>query len=500
MLVATVPLLARLAALFGDVSALVLLTAVYVPSPSIDLVGKEQEVVFAVQNLLAGHALYRDPAQPPFVVAQYSPLCYLLPFAIAKVLGLRPENVSDIYLVGRLVSTAITVGSCLIVFGILSRFTRLGKVTRLAIAFLLPLVINPWSFLVRPDALYLFFVAAAFWAALHYTELPTSRSLLISTVLLLLAFYSKQTALLLFPLPFIMALTHGGWRALNLKHLALAALVYGGGAAGVFVIPFMVENFTAGLGNGIDMRWTLGTAYGPFILYHLPLLLFSVLAFREATAGGGWRPRAIGLATTWCLMVALVTSLKLGSDVNYFDEFVLGCLLLCGMAPSLADGEAKPQPRLPGLIFLVLLLAQQALSAYVSRPFIWQALKPRDEMYADGRALANDAQLRGQLIMVFDFSSSLVFIPDRAAFAPIENIGTSAANGFFDLTPVKQAIHEGRLCFAVTSESVGAHVRSERPPDYAWIAFLDRELLADFNSSRRIGDKVVLISDFCQEH
>jgi hypothetical protein len=412
---------------------------------------------------------------------------------------LRPENVTEIYLVGRLISTAITVGSCLIVFGILSQFTRLGRVTRLAIAFLLPLVINPWSFLVRPDAVYLFFVAAAFWAALHYSELPRSRSLLISTVLLLLAFYSKQTALLLFPLPFIMALTHGGWRALNLKHLVLAAVVYGGGAAGIFVIPFMVENFTASLGNGIDMRWTLSSVDGPFILDHLPLLLLSVLAFREATAGSDWRPRVIGVATMWLLMVALGTSLKWGSDVNYFDEFVLGCLLLCGLAPSLADSEAKPQPRPPGLILLVLLLTQQALSAYLARPFIWQALKPRDEMYADGRALANDAQLRGHLIMVFDFTSSLVFVPDRAAFAPIETIGTSAANGFFDLNPVKEAIHDGRLCFVVTSKSVGPRLRSEGPPDYAWIAFLDRELLANFNLNRRIGDKVVLISDSCRD-
>jgi hypothetical protein len=46
---------------------------------------------------------------------------------------------------------------------------------------------------------------------------------------------------------------------------------------------------------------------------------------------------------------------------------------------------------------------------------------------------------------------------------------------------------------------VGARLRSEGAPDYAWIAFLDRELLAGFNSTRRIGDKIVLISDSCRE-
>lgn len=486
---------ARLIALLGSVCPTIVATAIYIGSTQISIRGQEQNIVFAIQTMLGGEALYRDPSRLPFVVTQYTPIYYELCFAICRWFALKPDDLRGIYLVGRVISTAATVGSSLVMVAILARYSRLDRMTRLTLAFMFPLAIGEWACAARPDPLYLLLVVASLWMAMRYTETLRLRMLVISAILLLAGFYTKQTALFLFPLPLLIPFARLGWRACNLRDVLVCLAVYGIGA--VVMTPTMLLNFTVGLGNGIDLSAAFREVYVPTVLHRLPLLLAAGLACWQASFGEDWRPRAIGLAALWYLIVGVALAVKYGSSVNYLNEFLVGCLLLTGMAPCLASPHQEPRPR--ALVLLGLIVAGQAVAIYASRPFLRSPMVPREGFYAAGRALAADPELQGKLIMMLD-SSAIVFVPDRATFVPVEVLESSAASGHFDIAPVTQAVRDGRLCFAIADPALIrgllAGTSSRGNPD-DWISVVGRTLLADFHPARRIGSRMLLSADSC---
>ncbi len=488
---------AKLVALLGSVCPAIVLMAVYANSANITIAGEEQNVIFSIQNMLGGEALYRDPSAFPFVVTQYAPIYYDLCVAICRWLGLQQDNLRGIYLAGRLISTAATLGTCLVMAAILARYSGLGRVTRFTLAFLLPVLIGPWACVARPDPLYLFLVAASLWAAMRYAETLRLRMLVVSAMLLLAGFYTKQTALFLFPLPLGVRFAREGWSNLKLRDVVACLAVYGAGA--VFMTPAMLRNFAVGLGNGIDLTYAFHDVYVPAIVYRLPLLVAAGLAYRDAARGADWRPRAIGLATLWYLIVGAGLAVKYGSSVNYLDEFLVGCMLIAGMAPCLAAPLGGSRRRGLAVVLLGLIIAVEAISIYGNRPNLWSAITSRQELYAGGHALAADAELRDQFIMVLD-TSAMVFIPERAAFVPVEVLGSSAVSGHFDLAPVTQAVRDGRLCFAVAAPGLVERLLSAAPThdDNPWIREIGKTLLADFHPVRTVGAWVLLASDACR--
>jgi hypothetical protein len=488
---------AKLIALLGSVCPTIVLMVVYANTANISISGEEQNVIFSIQNMLGGEALYRDPSQFPFVVTQYTPIYYDLCVSICRWLGLQPDNLRGIYLVGRLISTAATLGSSLVMVAILARYSGLDRVTRFTLAFLLPLAIGPWACVARPDPLYLLLVVASLWAAMRYAETLRLPMLVTASMLLLAAFYTKQTALFLFPLPLVVRFARQGWSGLKAQDALVCLVVYGAGA--VFMTPAMLRNFAVGLGNGIDLSYAFREVYKPIFLYRMPLLLAAGLAYRDAARGADWPPRAIGLATLWYLLVGASLAVKYGSSLNYLDEFMVGCMLIAGMARCLAQPSGGSRQRGLAVLLLGLLVAAEAVSIYGNRPNLWSAMRSRQEFYTGGHALAADAALRDRFIMVLD-TSAMVFIPERAAFVPVEVLGSSAVSGHFELAPVTQAVRDGRLCFAVAAPGLLARLLSTAASgdDITWASEIGRTLLADFHPVRTVGAWVLLASDACR--
>jgi hypothetical protein len=128
------------------------------------------------------------------------------------------------------------------------------------------------------------------------------------------------------------------------------------------------------------------------------------------------------------------------------------------------------------------------------------AMRSRDQLYADGHALAADPELRGKFVMTLD-SVAFIFLPDRAAFVPLEVLGSSAASGHFDLSHVTQAVQNGELCFTVVEptllQKLTTGTSPPNDPDH-WAAVIGKTLLADFHPMRRIGPRVLLVSEQCR--
>jgi hypothetical protein len=472
----TAPVARALALAVGAVTTAALLF-LYATSPNITISGQEQNVVFTLQTMLRGAPLYRDPSRLPFVVTQYTPLYDELCVLLCRWFGVHADDLRAIYLVGRVLSAAATLGSCAGIAAILARSLQLDRIAAAALGLALPALIGAWACATRGDALYLLCVVASLWAALEFAASRRPALLAAAALLLVVAYYAKQTALFLFPLPFVVLFARRGWRALRPPDLLIAAAVYAAGAA--FLTPAMLGNFAVGLGNGIDLRAALRETWLPVFLWRLPLVLAAALAL--AAQRDDWRARAVALATLWFLLIGLVLSLKYGSSENYLDEFLLGCLLLAGVA--LARPVCTPA------LLLGLVVMAEAGALYYHAGTLRSALAPRHALYAAGRTLASDPALRGQRIMALD-TAVLPFVPDRAVFVPLEVLGSSAASGHYDLTPVIAAVRAGQICFAVVDpallRAIGARPAAGDDAN-PWMAVVGPQLLAGFQVVRQIG-------------
>lgn len=474
------------------------LAFIYVSSENITLGGQEQNVIFGVQTLLLGHDLYQDPGKLPFVATQYTPIFYEVCARISHVLGLSPDRIRDIYLVSRTVSAMASLGCCLTIYRLLACYTSVDKTMRLALAFFFPLSINPWPFIARPDPLYLLLIAAALLTAMRYARTANIWMLVISAVLLVAGFYTKQTALFYYPLPFAVVFARQGWRALRPRDIAICATVYVTGF--VFLSQAMIGNFAVGLGNGIDLRYAMSEAYLPTVLQHIPLLAAAAIGCWQVARRAPWETRAILIATLYFLCVGTGTALKWGSSTNYFDEFFIGCILLTGIGLSSVVTSDRRADRMLAFVLVGLVIAGQIDTAHRGRGGLVSALAPRLQLYQGGYALAADPELRGKPILVLDFRSML-FIPERAVFSPFEVLGTSALNGHFDLNLVTNLVHEKKLCYAVTDDLVFSYM-SGTASTYenwgAWMRTVGPALLADFEVSKRIGTRILLTSKLCE--
>ena len=102
-----------------------------VQSDAIDIAGMDMNVVFTIQKVLLGNALYMPPDAAPFDISQYTPLYYLVVAAVAKIVGVPGDDPIAVTRVARAVSALVAAAIALTVY----RFARarLGAVPRTSI-------------------------------------------------------------------------------------------------------------------------------------------------------------------------------------------------------------------------------------------------------------------------------------------------------------------------------------------------------------------------------
>lgn len=283
------------------------------------------ECVVAAHSSMLAHdgTLYYDFHHPPYTVAPYTPLFYLLDASLQKI-GL------PLYASGRVLSFAAALGIVALSWYLALLYTG-DRLTAGLCALLCASssLLFIWGTVGQVDVLALFWSLAAFYLYSRYAILG-EKTLLWATLCALLAFFTKQTMLacpaaiflhLLFTRRILTALKFG------LGCLAAAALV---------VFP---------LDAALHGRFLADTVFGninPFALSKFvaqirfaalvagPLILVAALGAKKAIAKKGIRK--IGAAPFLYLALAALVFLgsaaRIGSDLNYQLEFTI-LLILC---------------------------------------------------------------------------------------------------------------------------------------------------------------------------
>lgn len=317
--------------LLGIVTGYIRFKVIFLVNP--DVGGIESNVIYSVLRLLAGYPLYQNPEQSPYAITQYSPIYYYLTAGLSQLVGFTPDDVYEVYAVGRCISL---IASCFYVWGIfrLARWLQLPASVAALVGIIAFCLLPPQSY-ARPDSLYNALVIWTIGAVLRWNgsspAKPLNYGAALTALLAAVALFSKQSALCL---PIIVGgylvffsdkprqiFSFLGWFILWLGMLYViffrqeATLVY--------------ANIVQGINNGIDLanfRYNLVDHYlRPFAWLIIPGLAISIryILFEQGNR------QVIGLAALGLFLYALATGLKWGSALNYFTEFTgLACLLV----------------------------------------------------------------------------------------------------------------------------------------------------------------------------
>jgi hypothetical protein len=319
-----------------------------VTSNSISIRGVEENTLFSIQEIMVGDPLYPNPERPPFAVTQYTPFYYLLVAKLSHLFGVIPgEQHLRIYLIGRTLSFALSLGISFLVFitsrkfGASKLISGIGAVT----AFIVPI---PWYSLLRPDALMAFCGIAAIVLYINALEQTESRKKTISWVLVgvlgYLSFFAKQNGAIFLISVMLYPLTRKRFKEIGTISIGLVAaflattLVFSNYFS---IIPsesnFFYDHIIGGLDNGVFFPFSYEKLYSIYFSWFFPffaLPLAGVLIVGYSIKEEGYKNTdavAVVLAISFSIVTLsnLIVGFKIGSAINYMNEsMVLSILFL----------------------------------------------------------------------------------------------------------------------------------------------------------------------------
>ena len=292
-----------------------------------DVGGIESNVIYAIQRYMAGYPLYANPEMAPYSITQYSPLYYRIVAACGYVAQLTPDDVLGVYRTSRVVSLIANVVYAVLLFTLSRQFHLTVKIS-LIVAMAAFVLIPPQAYS-RPDSVYNALVIATLYAGLRAIRAIQSgrenRWLALTIGLAALAVATKQTGLvLLLIVPGYYALFRGQWpKAIGIGIATmLVALVFLVGLMPEHNPTILYANVIKGVNQGVD--WAsfknniIDHYLRPFSLYNsigLPLSIWLMLRAGPAHRWLGWSVLVL-------FAFALLSSMKWGSALNYFTEYV----------------------------------------------------------------------------------------------------------------------------------------------------------------------------------
>ena len=468
---------------------------------TLDLIGVEPNSVFAIERLALTGQLYTDPHVPPFVVLQYGPLFPYAAWAIHRALHLGASP-ADFYLAARL-TTCLSMAVLMAEVGvILVWFLRVRPLLAIASSLLSGLAMFPWGYAARPDSMYCALGLGAVLAFYRFLLTRAARWLLTSTVFLLCAFYAKQTAIAFLPL-----LCAAGLLCLRTTAERVAFLLGAAAMTAVSIVlapPYFWQNCAVGLAHGVDVRWAMERAYWPLLSIHGVVLAAWLPCLLVVLGRKRWL-YPIAVLSAYALAVGTALGVKYGSDVNYYDEYLIAAIMLVAASFS-AIASAWVGQRIVALCFASALLTSYAAHIVQTQviSYLW-----RSNLRIDDRSFVAVQQYfaaRPSSGLVADLADNGlgVFLPTRVAFASFDVIGDATAAGHFDLTPVHEAIRSGAICYALTRRAWATDIGpgyKKRFPWWAspWAAPVLRDLLPRFERQVEFGEFVLMRNPICPD-
>jgi hypothetical protein len=335
--------------------------AVFITHP--DAGGVEGNVVYFIQRLLDGQTLYSDPELPPYAIAQYSPFYYYLVYGIARVFGVRADDVYNVYATGRIVSLVLNLAFVGLVYKVCRQLYKV-RASRSFIAAVAAFIFLEITSFARPDSLYHFFFLLTLYYFLLTTKIQEegnrgSLFIIITGIIVVFAVFSKQTAIVL---PVII----GGWWMVKKEHKNFLLFAVASVLTATVLTAFMYKyegaaffrNVVGGINNGISLGWYSQVVLMPMAKsFGLPLFIAFIMVLWIVKNDSSKMLRQSGFVLLLLFVFLNGIGLKMGAGPGYFTEWWTWLfVLLAYYWPVIVSAFKIFRVPLPALVVLAVAL------------------------------------------------------------------------------------------------------------------------------------------------
>lgn len=301
----------------------IILAFSYIPETG----GVSVNVMFGIIRILNNHWLYTNPELPPFPIIQYMPLHYYVVAGIAQLLGIE-QDVHGVMVLNRLLCLTFDLLLFIPVQRILWHiFMIRSRKICWAVCFGIFLILPNTNY-GRIDNLYLLSFCFAIYYFLGFISLNKNKygaEIVFASIFGSLALFTKQSGLFLLAGMFLFLLFYVKDKK--------AVLIFSGVSLLTCILLFSILvssnyhnwflNAYKGLQNGINFNWFQEV----FIEKFFRKMYFFVagglaLALISCSRDRDIRERFLGFLALIIFFFALLSSLKWGSSINYFTEFL----------------------------------------------------------------------------------------------------------------------------------------------------------------------------------
>ena len=294
-------------------------------SEVVNVRGDEPNVLHSVQKLLAHEELYSDPAAAPFDVVQYTPLYHYAVAGLARAARISRDDVGRLYVLARLVSISFLIASLLVAQALVMALASGGRTAAVVGCAALVIVTSPWQALARPDAMTAFFLMVMLYAVVRSFSGRWLIWLLIASIAGAGAAGAKQSGLFgVVAVALYLAGCRAG-RPFWVFSCSVAAWLIAGAAVayGVFGPHDLISNVVDGLDNGASVGAAWRNTYEPFLANFAVLLVATTVAATRHLRSLRLDGRSfLALYCTTVFALSTIAALKVGSAVNYYNDFL----------------------------------------------------------------------------------------------------------------------------------------------------------------------------------
>jgi hypothetical protein len=291
--------------------------------------GFERNVIWGIQQMVAGNPLYSNPDAAPFTMIQYMPLYYHIVCWLSRIGGIQPDDAHSVFLLARSLNLLLSLLTSGLLFTLLRSRLKVSLILASGTSLLTFLLMPAFTLAARPDTLKVFFIILHIFILLYFQHWRLRYLMPASLICALFCFLSKQDALTSFGLMPLAFLIGKEWRNLliygifGLAVTGLTILFLQGRSEGWFL-----ANALGALQNGISLSWFKSGFFhffGLYAVFFAPAIVLSLEFAQEKNRNF----RILSAAFLLAFFPQLAASLKFGSASNYFMEATLiSCLLL----------------------------------------------------------------------------------------------------------------------------------------------------------------------------
>lgn len=328
-------------------------------SYSSDIGGIENNVIYSISKVLYGLPLFGDPEDANFDVTQYPPFYYNLVILFGKALSLSPlENLHGIYILSRTISLLINLLGGFILYRLLVKLLSVNKQIAFISCTLYFLYLTRIHFAGRPDALFslLFIVYLYIFCYFLKEEVTTSNKLdnssklksssvipaglfqnkmfllFLGAACIVLSIFTKQNGIQLLVIPplfFLLTKNYKSFLGFSLMTpilLAITLMAFIAQYDGYFL-----KNNIGGLNNGISITRAYDVFSHFFLKSSLVFAAGIIACFFIFDTRRSHQERFICLNIFVVFGFAFATSVKEGSWINYYNEFIIATLVFAAL-------------------------------------------------------------------------------------------------------------------------------------------------------------------------